>query len=217
MEEELRKGSFRSYYDENRSQHGTGAKGVGYRDELAQAIRFKQLVKLFNHEQAQSDNDLLIEVNDLGCGDGGMLRYLRKNDYQKFRYYGWDILPEMIETALKVNEINEEVHFSIIENAQEMNNADYTVASGVFNLKGDIADDQWMEYILRNLQIMDEKSNKGFAFNILTKYSDKERMQQELYYADPGFLFDYCKTHFSRNVALLHDYDEYDFTILVRK
>jgi hypothetical protein len=49
---------------------------------------------------------------------------------------------------------------------------------------------------------------------MLTKYSGADRMAQrpDLYYG-----FDFCKRRFSRNVALLHDYGLYDFTILVRK
>jgi hypothetical protein len=42
-------------------------------------------------------------------------------------------------------------------------------------------------------------------------------MKPELYYADPLFMFDHCKKKFSKNVALLHDYEEFDFTIIVRK
>jgi hypothetical protein len=42
-------------------------------------------------------------------------------------------------------------------------------------------------------------------------------MREDLFYADPCELFDYCKTRFARNVALLHDYGLYEFTILVRK
>jgi hypothetical protein len=42
-------------------------------------------------------------------------------------------------------------------------------------------------------------------------------MRRHLYYADPCYLFDTCKKRFSRNVALLHDYEAYDFTIIVRK
>ena len=41
--------------------------------------------------------------------------------------------------------------------------------------------------------------------------------EYRLYYADPCALFDYCKRNFSRNVALLHDYKIYDFTLIVRK
>jgi hypothetical protein len=64
---------------------------------------------------------------------------------------------------------------------------------------------------------MSDLSRKGFSFNALTKYSDVDHMRPHLYYADPCFFFDYCKTHFARNVALQHDYDLYDFTILVKK
>ena len=54
---------------------------------------------------------------------------------------------------------------------------------------------------------------------MLTRYSDADRMSQrpDLFFGDPLFFFDYCKRNFARNVALLHDYDLYDFTILVRK
>ena len=56
-----------------------------------------------------------------------------------------------------------------------------------------------------------------FSFNILTKYSEKNYMQDHLYYADPLFFFDYCKQNFSKNVSLIHDYNLYEFTILVKK
>ena len=64
---------------------------------------------------------------------------------------------------------------------------------------------------------MNEKSKFGFSFNALTSYSDAAFMKAELYYSNPGWLFDYCKTRFAKNVALLHDYSQYDFTILVKK
>lgn len=50
---------------------------------------------------------------------------------------------------------------------------------------------------------------------MLTKYSDKEYLRDNLYYGDPMFIFDYCGTF--KNVALLHDYGLYEFTIIVRK
>lgn len=54
---------------------------------------------------------------------------------------------------------------------------------------------------------------------MLTKYSDEERMAErpDLFYGDPLFYFDYCKRNQSRDVALLHKYGLYDFTILIRK
>jgi hypothetical protein len=99
----------------------------------------------------------------------------------------------------------------------ELQMADYSVTSGIFNLKPECSEAEWLSHILKTIEVMNRNSLKGFAFNMLTKYSDKEYMRKDLYYADPCFFFDYCKRNFSRNVALLHDYEEYDFTILVRK
>ena len=59
-------------------------------------------------------------------------------------------------------------------------------------------------------------SRRGFAFNMLTSYSDADRMRSDLHYGDPAAYFDLCKRRFSRNVALLHDYELYEFTIVVR-
>jgi hypothetical protein len=64
---------------------------------------------------------------------------------------------------------------------------------------------------------MSKLSIRGFSFNVLTKYIDHEFMRPHLYYADPCYLFDYCKRNFGSGVALLHDYDLNDFTIIVRK
>ena len=64
---------------------------------------------------------------------------------------------------------------------------------------------------------LEKKATKGLGFNLLTNYSDMHLMKDELFYADPLYIFDFCKKNISRNVALLHDYDLYDFTILVRK
>jgi hypothetical protein len=94
--------------------------------------------------------------------------------------------------------------------------ATYTLASGIFNVRLDTPADEWQTYLLQTLDHMAARSQRGFAFNVLTGYADPEYMRPDLYYADPLHLFDYCKRHFSRQVALLHDYPLYEFTILVR-
>ena len=42
-------------------------------------------------------------------------------------------------------------------------------------------------------------------------------MRPDLHYADPLALFDRCKRRYARDVALLHDYGLWEFTLLVRK
>jgi hypothetical protein len=93
--------------------------------------------------------------------------------------------------------------------------ADYSVASGIFSVSLDIDKEQWRAYLVDTIEQMWELSTAGMSFNCLTTYSDY--MRPDLYYADPCFVFDYCKKHFSKHVALLHDYELYEFTILVRR
>lgn len=204
------KEKFESFYNDHLKKFGSTAQGVGWKNEDAQRIRFQQLVKIIGqHEDSFS-------INDLGCGIGDFNTFLRENEYQ-FIYRGYDVMPEMIQEAKRRFDKLSNTFFKIIGSAQEMEVAHYTVASGIFNIRFNCDDDSWLKYILETLTYINEKSTDGFVFNVLTKYSDHEFMKKELYYADPGFLFDYCKTNFSKNVALLHDYDQYDFTILVKQ
>jgi len=94
---------------------------------------------------------------------------------------------------------------------------DYIIASGIFNVRQDILNKEWEQYISDTLTVINDRSSKGFAFNMLTSYSDKEFMRDYLYYANPSFYFDHCKRNFSKHVALLHDYPLYEFTIMVKK
>jgi SAM-dependent methyltransferase len=204
------KEQFESFYNERLKQFGHSAKGVGWKNEEAQKMRFTQLAKIITH----SGTDFCL--NDLGCGIGDFASYLKENNFN-FTYTGYDVLTEMILEASRrfVNFPN--TKFKLIKTASEMEVADYTIASGIFNIRFNCDDEGWLEYILETIRTINSKSTFGFAFNVLTKYSDREFMKEELYYADPLFMFDYCKKNFSKNVALLHDYDQYDFTILVRK
>jgi hypothetical protein len=99
----------------------------------------------------------------------------------------------------------------------ELRPADFVVASGIFNVKLDTAAGDWAEYVKDTLERIDRLSRRGFGFNMLTSYSDTERMRSDLFYGDPCHYFDHTKRTFSKEVSLLHDYGLYEFTILVRK
>jgi hypothetical protein len=94
--------------------------------------------------------------------------------------------------------------------------ADYVLASGIFNVRLDADPASWHEYVLATLDAFAARSERGFAFNMLTRYADPPLMRDDLYYADPGHYFRLCKERYSREVALLHDYELFEFTILVR-
>lgn len=199
----------KQYYGNRRSHFSDESQSVGWKDLTSQWVRFDQIYKIMEHDAGYS-------VNDLGCGLAHFADYLHQKQ-SVFRYAGYDMLDEMIDAAMQKQSKFANATFRKIQQTSDLAEADYTVASGIFNLRYGMSTEDWTQYMLDTLAIMNHKSRKAFAFNALTKYSDPDFMQDELHYSDPLFLFDHCKRNFAKDVALLHDYKQYDFTILVRK
>jgi len=196
------------YYTQKINDYGASPLGVDWNSEASQIIRFEQLSQVIN---PASKFCLL----DIGCGYGALYDYLKCCHYQ-FDYLGLDVSQEMIDIAIKEHQDLKNANFYVGDRlANEAIN--YTLASGIFNVRLEHSSAEWMEYIKEVVYYMNTISQNGFSFNCLTSYSDQNMMKDYLYYADPCFWFDFCKTHFSRNVALLHDYTLYEFTVIVRK
>lgn len=195
------------YYSDKLAVHGTSPQGVDWNGEAGQSLRFEQLSKVIDSSSGYS-------VNDLGCGYGGYLDFLLKAS-KEVRYSGFDLSADMVTAAKQRFADNGNCRFVVAGEPDVV--ADFGIASGIFNVRLHSTEDAWRSYILRTLDLLDHTSSRGFAFNCLTSYSDSDKMREYLYYANPGEIFDHCKRKYSRNVALLHDYGLYEFTILVRK
>jgi hypothetical protein len=94
--------------------------------------------------------------------------------------------------------------------------ADFAIASGIFNVKGDTPSDTWSSYVLRTIDVLAQTGRQGFGFNILSMSSDPERRRPDLHYAEPAEMLSYCLCRYGRSVALLQDYGLYEFTVIVR-
>ena len=194
-----------SYYTEKLKTFGATPQGVDWNGEASQQLRFSQLLKVIEPQNSFS-------ILDYGCGFGSMFEFMKSN-YNNFKFTGYDIAETMITEANKKH--GKEAVWITKLNPQS--NYDYVTASGIFNVRLENSNEQWQTYILDTLNDFNKYSSKGFSFNVLTQYSHAPFMKDYLYYADPLFLFDFCKKNFSKHIALLHDYPLYEFTILIRK
>lgn len=197
----------KQYFTEKLNEHHATHKGVDWPTVESQEIRFSQLLHVLDASKKYS-------LLDFGSGYGGMYDYLVRLGHH-VAYIGYDIAEPMLSMGRELHPDNPDCKFT--SNITELPIVDYVVVSGTFNMKLDADFEAWTQMVIKALNQMNALATKGIAFNMLTKYSDADRMRPDLYYGDPCFFFDYCKRNFSRNVALLHDYNIYDFTILVRK
>jgi SAM-dependent methyltransferase len=199
-----------SYYSARLAEHGATARGVDWNGTYSQELRFAQLLRVLD-DPGQS-----FSMNDVGCGYGALADFLCRTGYH-FEYVGYDVSNAMIEAARKRHQHTASVRFADADAALSPTPAEYTVASGIFNVKLDVDVERWQAYVIDAIERIAAASQRGFAFNMLTAYSDPERMRPNLYYADPSFYFDYCMRAFGRRVALLHDYELFEFTLIVKR
>ena len=195
------------YYSGKLAAHGTSPRGVDWNGEEGQLLRFAQLCKVI-------DSPDRFLINDLGCGYGALVDYLHTK-FTSFSYMGNDVSKDMVDAAAKKFADRSCVKF--VHAAEPPEIADFGIASGIFNVRLGRSDGEWFQYLESVLDTLNRTSRVGFSFNCLTSYSDSDRKRDYLYYADPCAIFDLCKRKYSRNVALMHDYGLYEFTILVRK
>jgi SAM-dependent methyltransferase len=193
------------YYSQKLEEHGPTPQGVDWNDDRSQANRFDQLLEVVGSAKSFS-------INDYGCGYGALVEHLVRDGFD-FRYTGYDISPAMVAEASRRHA--DELRASFTDEITEVTPADFTVASGVFNVKLHTPPPEWRQLVLEMIDEIAGLSLRGMAFNALTSHSDAGRKRPDLYYADPAELLDHCLRTYSRDVALHHDYALYEFTLLV--
>jgi SAM-dependent methyltransferase len=194
------------YYAAKLAEHGANARGVDWNGAESQTLRHQQFLRLLANERHAS-------VLDLGCGYGDFLRFLREQGYNG-SYIGYDLAPEMIDASRRIHGEANDRRWRV--GATPDDRADYAIASGVLNVKGDFSNADWAAYMHETIDLLSRVSVRGFAFNVLTLSSDPALRRPNLYYADPVQILSHCLMRFGRSVALLQDYGLWEFTVVVR-
>lgn len=196
-----------AHYRDKFAEHGASPRGVDWNGAESQLLQFEQLLKLL-------PGSARFSLNDFGCGYGALVDVLLER-FPDFSYTGYDVNAGMVDAGRSRHGDRAGIVFEVAD--RPLAEADFGLASGVFTLRLGRTDARCRADMLEALEAVNGTSRIGFGFNCLTSYSDVDKMKDYLYYPDPLDLFDVCKRRFSRNVALLHDYGLYAFTILVRK
>jgi SAM-dependent methyltransferase len=194
------------YYTAKLREHGPTHQGVDWNSSESQLVRFEQFMRILPRGER-------VSVLDYGCGYGALAGFLEDAGVE-CDYTGYDVSAEMVASARELT--GERPDRSFTTAREELEPADFTLASGIFNVRAGTDAEAWRRYTLETIADMGALSRRGLGFNMLTSYSDAERMAARLFYADPAVYFDWCKRNLSRHVALLHDYGLYEFTLLVR-
>jgi cyclopropane fatty-acyl-phospholipid synthase-like methyltransferase len=186
--------------------HGATPKGVDWNGEKSQFLRFERLLRSIQLTDGAS-------ILDFGCGYGSLTNLLRAQNLE-LNYYGYDMVPEMLnDIKFNPSKLNE-IYFS---ESEKLDTYDWIVASGVFNVKRDATIEDWEDYIVDTIRYLESIANKGLTLNFLSLCSDEDKRKNHLYYASPFELL--AKIGFNHKFEILidHNYPLWEFTITIRK
>ena len=195
-----------AYYASKLEAHGSTPQGVDWNGPESHDRRHRQFLRLL-------DGNLDASIIDIGCGFGDFLRFLRAAGHRG-HFTGYDIAPSMIQKARELHGEDADRQWRVGAEPTEV--ADFAIASGIFNVKGDVPNESWRRYVVRTIDMMARAGRRGFAFNVLSLSSDPDRRRPNLYYADPAEMLAHCLAQYGRSVSLLQDYGLYEFTMVVR-
>lgn len=202
------KATVRAHYSETIKRHGPTPFGVDWRNQAGQELRFMQLLRICDFAEPFS-------INDFGCGYGALLGYIAERHPEAVvAYRGIDLVPAMIAAARKLRPQHQPATFAIGSKCGRR--ADYSIASGVFNVRLCQPVGLWERYVAQILRDLCVSSRIGFAVNFMLPH-DGAPTEDELYRspARPWVMF--CRNELGCSVRPLTGYGLREFTLLARK
>jgi SAM-dependent methyltransferase len=196
------------HYGDTLREHGATPRGADWESLAAQQMRFVQLLRVCGAEQSFS-------LNDLGCGYGALLDLLAdRYSGRAIDYLGIDLSAPMVAAARRLWRGRDDVRFAQGTACPRV--ADYSVASGIFNVKLDQPIDAWERYVGDTLRGLLDASRLGFAVNFLLPPAPGAPAVPQLYCTLPEPWLVFCRDTLGAQAALAPDYAMREFTLLVR-
>ncbi len=196
-------------YERRLHQFGNDPRGVFWQNKEYQTRRFEILSQIFTEQ----DLSEAVTIHDFGCGYGALFEYLAdKPIMQQGQYLGTDMSGKMVAAA-RSKYTDPRARF--LRHLQAVDDADYTLVSGTFNMHLGQDEEDWERYVRDSLQQLWAKTKKGLAFNMLR--IDADDIYDGLYYINGHDLFDFCSSHLSSNVTLQNDAPLPDWTFFIRR
>ncbi len=206
------------HYIDKFAKHGDTPQGYDWSNIKDMETRYKVMRGVF--QRVLFDK---ISVLDFGCGAGGFYNYIKHFSF--IDYTGLDINKDAIEKAREkfpeqqsfgVLDIHSEEGWEAFNNPRICKeNYDFVICNGTFTVKGDLTQDQMSEFMCSTLEKLWTKTNKGIAFNVMSKLVDWER--DDLYHVSMDQICQWLSDNLSRNFVIRNDYHLYEFTVYVYK
>jgi SAM-dependent methyltransferase len=196
------------HYENCFKKFGDNNLGVDWPKQEDALLRYKIMLEII----PKQENCTLL---DFGCGLAHLYDFILKNSYQNIRYSGLDISNEFIKVCRQKYPDLNFICRDILESSEQIEMFDYIILNGVFTEKRELSFDEMYEYFKKMIKLLYLKSNKGIAFNVMTKHVDWER--EDLFHLPFDLLASFLKSDISPNYIIRNDYGLFEYTVYLFK
>ena len=127
-------------------------------------LRHKQFLHLIDGNRDAS-------IMDLGCGFGDFFRFLRAEGHRG-TFIGYDVAPGMIAKAIELHGEGTDRCWRV--GARPADVADFAVASGLLNVKGDVPVEVWSRYVHAVIDTLARAGRRGFRLQCAEPFRRSE-------------------------------------------
>ena len=195
-----------AHYESCLEKHGDTHLGVDWPKAEDAIKRYEVMLDLIRGAPPKGRVRLL----DFGCGAAHMLEHIRASRRTNIDYVGLDLSSKFVELARCKFPSHKFYQGDLLENSGLIPTFDYIVMNGVFTEKRDLSYDEMLGYFKRLLKAAWNKTEKGIAFNVMSKHVDWERA--DLFHLPFDTLAGFLTKELTRNFAFRNDYGLYEYT-----
>lgn len=193
------------YYNKAFNKYGDTPEGLAWDNQINLNKRYEVMFDIIKQHNST--------ILDFGCGYGGLYEWILANK-KPVEYVGLDINKEALKIAKekypKTIWIDSDIHKNIFDL-----NFDYIICNGTFTVKDILTQEEMTNFMCNTLEKLWAKTNKGIAFNVMSKLVDWER--NDLFHVSLDQLGQWLIDNLSRNFVIRNDYGLYEYTVYVYK
>ncbi len=196
------------HYESCFEKHGDSHLGVDWPNEADLKRRFRVMMELI---PTGGEASLL----DFGCGTALLKDYINEKNLTSVQYNGLDISQKFVDYCKRKFPSDNFYCLDILNQSNELPRFDYFVLNGVFTEKRELSFDEMLEYFKLMIKKVFEHSERGIAFNVMSKNVDWER--DDLFHLSFDVLSEFLCKEVSRHFVVRNDYGLYEYTVYVYK
>lgn len=199
------------HYKQTFDKHGATPQGLDWDNEKNMMLRYRAMFDLI--KPSMDDQTLL----DFGCGYGGFYGWFNKTR-KDIIYSGLDINGNLLKKAKElypgVDFFQSDIHRNTFDcDLFDMSKWDYIICNGTFTVKNTLTQEEMTNFMCSTLEKLWTKTNKGIAFNCMSKILDYER--DDLFHVSFDELSMWVYDNLSSKFTIRQDYGLREFTMYV--